>query len=499
MVSLPAALSWQPAELRQLSQSLHSCSRSLSDTAEETAQMFSSLSDAAFAGLNRQAAAAAVSQQVAALRRGAVSLARLAGVAEDTAAELGDAVARLRVSVSAARNAGFIVADSGAVLHFLGFLPPLVPAVRVLAAVYQHAIVLALQQVAQVDSAAAAVMGALQPVAAGGVGRGSGAGVGGAAGGGSGGAGGPAGAAGGGAGGLPGNGGPGAEVAAAAAGLGLGSPVLLESSHNHSAIAFGDVSTADTVITFVPGTHSSAAEVEAQLPRLAALAEAAPEGEVAVVLFSYEAPPDLFDATSGRYHDRAAERLQQLQSNLVELAAAQQTTPAAFSLPNGVELPAVAEGSPPPDRQVTRVVAGYSYGATVASQATLGSGLYADRLLLVGSPGLGPGLEKPQQMRLLQPDGQAYRAAENAQRVAVATSPADPINAAAHLGVHGTNPTSTDFGVPQFDLSRSSQDYRKLWDEARESGDFGKVTNPHTTHYFGDQLFDREARRWLER
>ena len=222
MVSLPAALSWQPAELRHLSQSLHSCSRSLSDTAEETLQMFSSLSDAAFAGLNRQAAAAAVSQQVAALRRGAVSLARLAGVAEDTAAELGDAVARLRVSVSAARNAGFIVTDSGAVLHFLGFLPPLVPAVRVLAAVYQHAIVLALQQVAQVDSAAAAVMGALQPVEAGGVGRGSGAGVGGAAGGGSGGAGGPAGAAGGGAGGLPGNGGPGAEVAAAAAGLGYG-------------------------------------------------------------------------------------------------------------------------------------------------------------------------------------------------------------------------------------------------------------------------------------
>lgn len=259
-------------------------------------------------------------------------------------------------------------------------------------------------------------------------------------------------------------------MADAARALGLPAARVLESSPGHSAIAFGNVDTAKMVITLVPGTGSSAAQAHDQLSRVSAMFDASgrPRDDVAVVLFSYDAPPALTEAAKADYHDRAAERLQHLQSELS------------------------ARGRPH-----EQVVAGYSYGATVAAQSTLGRGLYADRVLLIASPGVGPGLRSAEQMKLLRSDGTSHESKENSHRVAVATSPADPIRIAADTRIHGIDPSDDDFGAHRMDLNRPWYESAQTLSEFAVRPSLEPLFRAHSTHYFDDEIFTRETRRWL--
>ena len=247
--------------------------------------------------------------------------------------------------------------------------------------------------------------------------------------------------------------------------------LLLERGRNHSTIAFGDISTAKTVITFVPGTGSSASDISGQLPRIDALISATDRQteEVAVVLHSYDAPDNLLEAASPHHHEQAIHHLQTVQADVVA-----QSAPGA-----------------------EHVVAGYSYGATVTAQATSGAGLYADRVLLIASPGAGPNLPSAQDMRLLQRDGQPRAAVENTQRIAVATSPNDLIRAAADAGIHGRDTNGDDFGATVLDLDRP------WWEDLDYAAtvvlpfDVMDLAKPHTEHYFNDDIFQRKTQEWL--
>ena len=139
----------------------------------------------------------------------------------------------------------------------------------------------------------------------------------------------------------------------------------------------------------------------------------------------------------------------------------------------------------------------------MVSQASLGSGLYADRVLLIAPPGVGPGLERANDMKLLKPDGTVRPEDENSHRVAVATSPMDPIRIPAELGIHGKNPADKDFGAYTLNLSEHGLSMRDLTDfMVTPVQDIPQKYrhvqgNPHIEHYFDDEVFTRETNRWL--
>lgn len=248
---------------------------------------------------------------------------------------------------------------------------------------------------------------------------------------------------------------------------------LLERGQHHSTIAFGDIASAKTVITFVPGTGSSAGDVAGQLLRIDALISATgkPEQDVCVVIHSYDAPDNLAQAASSRYHEQAIHHLQTVQADVV------------------------AQSAP----EAEHVVAGYSYGATVTAQATSGAGLYADRVLLIASPGAGPNLPSAQDMRLLQRNGQQRPVAENKERIAVATSPSDIIRAAADAGIHGTDTNEEEFGATLLDLDRPWWEDADYWGTVVVPDPIEGLFKPHTEHYFNDDIFQRKTQEWLQK
>ncbi|MEJ6020248.1 alpha/beta hydrolase [Corynebacterium sp. H113] len=233
---------------------------------------------------------------------------------------------------------------------------------------------------------------------------------------------------------------------------------VLEASPGHSAVAFGDIAEAETVVTLVPGTNSNSADLAAQTERALALMD--DSEDVAVVLWSYDAPPNLTEAASADYYETASSRLQNFQAGLAEAGVPKQ------------------------------VVAGYSYGATVVAQATRGTGLHADQVLLVAPPGAGRGINSIADMRLLRNDGSRYSTADTSGRVGVATSPLDPIRAAAGIGVHGRDVADEEFGATVLDLQRADESWLE-----RLRG-LSEIPKAHTEHYFGDQRFTSETEKW---
>lgn len=458
MVTLAQAMNWDAASLSRLGRSLQVHGRALDSSADGVLGALEKIGTDDFDGANRVRAEDAASESAAELRRGSLALGRIADSCGEASERLGAAVAELREAVAEAERLRLSVdlvdghVAEGPVGK--GQAQAADPALMLrLVERCQRRIAAALARVREIDQVYGAAIAAFVPF------------------------------------GSPeqaarrpgaseaGDNGDSAEslalspaMADAARSLGLPAARVLESSPGHSAIAFGDVDTAKTVITLVPGTGSSAAGAHEQLSRVSAMFDASgrPREDVAVVLFSYDAPPALTEAAKADYHDRAAERLQHLQSELS------------------------ARGRPH-----EQVVAGYSYGATVAAQSTLGRGLYADRVLLIASPGVGPGLRSAEQMKLLRSDGTAHESKENSHRVAVATSPADPIRIAADAGVHGIDPIDDDFGAHRLDLDRPWAEAARTLSEFAVRPSLEPLFRAHSTHYFDDEIFTRETRRWM--
>ena len=513
MVTVGEALLWRVDSLDALARVLRSGARALADSADGSQGALNALSKDDLAGDNRSAAETSVTHSSTRLRRSSVALERLAACCSDTAAMLNDVIRELTDAVNQATNLGFqvnLVSPPEGMLSAIArsLAHPRIPAgpftMAEWRATSQLRIQSALAELNRLDEKAAGAISALSPLVASAVSSSgrlqpsqAGSGTGNAT-----------------DQGIDGSWGLGVEsgvagayssrplsevdavMSARARALGLPPGQLLESSPGHSAIAFGDVERASTVITLVPGTSSSAEDASRQFERVAATFRASGEDpeDVAVVLFSYDAPPDLREAIRTEYHDLAAERLQHLQAGLIERSGGVDSGDTAIA--GGL----TSHGTSSTQRHV---VAGYSYGATVVSQASLGSGLYADRVLLIAPPGVGPGLERANDMKLLKPDGTVRPENENNHRVAVATSPMDPIRIPAELGIHGKNPADKDFGAYTLNLSERGLSMRDLTDfMVTPVQDIPQKYrhiqgNPHIEHYFDDEVFTRETNRWL--
>lgn len=224
---------------------------------------------------------------------------------------------------------------------------------------------------------------------------------------------------------------------------------ILDADPGTTAVAVGDLRTAEHVITLVPGTGSTAEELALQIERARWLRGP----DVAVVAWTYDAPPGVMSAAGTSYYERAAPSLQMFQSQLAEN----------------------------PNAKLS--VMGHSYGATVVAQATRGTGLHADAVVLAGSPGAGAGLKSVRDMKLIQRDGTPHHPTENDRRVVAVTSPDDPIDYVADASLHGADVTTRWFGANRMDIS----DLVKP--KGRRPLDFPAKFAAHTEDYFPDPDF----------
>lgn len=207
---------------------------------------------------------------------------------------------------------------------------------------------------------------------------------------------------------------------------------LLEVSDDTMVLAIGDLETAPASITFIPGTGSSEpARWEGSLERAQKLQQHTKAG--VVLWLGAKAPPHLAHALNPGPARRDAVALQNFQRSL------------------SARYP-----------QQHRVVLGYSYGAVTAAQAARGSGLSADRLMLLGSPGVR-GARHAQELTLLDGQGRTHPAEG---RVHALTNFGDPIDwvANSHSGVHGVDPTSRGFGATVWS---GRGDHSSYWEDPK--------------------------------
>jgi hypothetical protein len=132
-------------------------------------------------------------------------------------------------------------------------------------------------------------------------------------------------------------------------------------------VALGDPDRAGQVVTHVPGMTAGLASFGGELGRAERVAERATElspaaSTSAVLWLDYDAPDFIDEAASARRAEAGAPALRRFQEGLR----------------------ATADG--PPARQT---VVGHSYGSLVVGKAATGSGLPADNVVFVGSPGVG--------------------------------------------------------------------------------------------------------------
>lgn len=210
------------------------------------------------------------------------------------------------------------------------------------------------------------------------------------------------------------------EMNALHSGLDLGPDVqLLEVGDNRLVAAVGDVETAAAVTTLVAGVGSSdPAALPGHLARARTIAHAT--GGAAVVWLGYPAPATVPHALAGEPARVAGVELQAFQRELARRHPGQR-----------------------------RLVVGHSYGAVVAGRAASASGgLWADDLVLLGSPGAGA--TSATEFTLLGADPQVH----------AMTHPADPISLVG--GMHGEDPTSPGFGARVWPGDRAG-DHSSYW------------------------------------
>ncbi|WP_328465050.1 alpha/beta hydrolase family protein [Actinoplanes sp. NBC_00393] len=204
-------------------------------------------------------------------------------------------------------------------------------------------------------------------------------------------------------------------------------------------VALGDPDRAAHVLTHVPGMTSDLASLGGELTRAERVAVRAAElgpaeSTSAVLWLDYDAPDFLHEAFSDRQARDGAAELRRFQEGL-------RTT---------------HEGP-----RADQTLLGHSYGSLVVGEAASGERLEADRVVFVGSPGVGV--------------DEAAELTVPADRVWSSTSLTDPIQyLAVRPGIgelwFGENPSGPDFGARVF---RSQVDAGHLgyWDEGRPALD----------------------------
>ncbi|MDO5511898.1 alpha/beta hydrolase [Corynebacterium sp.] len=196
---------------------------------------------------------------------------------------------------------------------------------------------------------------------------------------------------------------------------------VLEAGEGRLVAAVGDLENAASVVTIVAGTGSSDPQgLPVNLDRARTIAQAT--GGAAVLWLGYRAPAGVGQALAHEPARVAGAELQAFQRELTRRFPGQR-----------------------------RVVLGYSYGSLVAGRAASASGgLYADHLVFIGSPGVGVGTAA--ELTLLGDN----------PKVHAMTHPSDVITLV--RGVHGTDPTSPEFGARVWPGDRSG-DHGSYWDD----------------------------------
>lgn len=184
--------------------------------------------------------------------------------------------------------------------------------------------------------------------------------------------------------------------------------------NGHAVIALENPDVADTVSTFVPGTGANLGDVATGVSRAEAMRDAAVAADPykvhsVVAWYGYDAPQSVTsDATKSVFAEDAAPKLDRFQEGL-------RTT---------------HEGQPSLNTMI-----GHSYGTTVIGHAASGEHtLDADRVVLVGSPGIG--VDKASELNLTGVSPQ-----EASDHVYSTTAKNDPIRLTPNF-IHGPQPVS---------------------------------------------------------
>ncbi|MCX2184018.1 alpha/beta hydrolase family protein [Streptomyces sp. SKN60] len=203
-------------------------------------------------------------------------------------------------------------------------------------------------------------------------------------------------------------------------------------------VSIGNPDTADNVVTYVPGTFAKLESIDGDLTRaqlLQAQAEATDGSKktASIVWLGYDAPQGIMtDATETKWADNAKEPLGNFIQGLEE----------SNHRPNGVN----------------QTLMGHSYGSLVVGETMeMHIDLPVDNAIMVGSPGVGVDHAKD----LNIPPDHVYAATAQNDLINVAPPIAkDYLSPKAYWDtffdgdaiVHGTDPTSEDFGGRVFEV-----------------------------------------------
>ncbi|MEK0373141.1 alpha/beta hydrolase [Corynebacterium mastitidis] len=214
---------------------------------------------------------------------------------------------------------------------------------------------------------------------------------------------------------------------------------FLEAGEHTVVVAFGDLDSAASVTTFVAGTGSSeAAGWPAQLERGRTIAQAT--GGAAVVWLGYRAPGTLPQAIAATPAKAGEEALRRFQRDLAARNPAQR-----------------------------RVVLGYSYGSVVVGRAA-STGLLADAVVLMGSPGVPVGHASEFRLHGSQPGSRG------SVHALTATGDLIDLTATRHGGVHGVDPAAPGFGATVWPTRPG--DHSSYWDDPLVLRALRAIANP---------------------
>ncbi|MFC7273667.1 alpha/beta hydrolase [Paractinoplanes rhizophilus] len=200
-------------------------------------------------------------------------------------------------------------------------------------------------------------------------------------------------------------------------------------------VALGDPDRAGHVVTHVPGMTAELASFGGELSRAERVAlratELSPAASTSAVLWlDYDAPDFVDEAASARRAEAGAPALRRFQEGLRATADA---TP----------------GAPPGGSPARLTVVGHSYGSLVVGKAAAGSGLAADNVVFVGSPGVGVDSVRD----LATPPGRVWSTTSSSDIIQYATP--GPAALARDLAISRLVPVlgpAIAFGSPERDL-----------------------------------------------
>ncbi|MFB7170936.1 alpha/beta hydrolase [Streptomyces sp. NPDC056254] len=202
-------------------------------------------------------------------------------------------------------------------------------------------------------------------------------------------------------------------------------------------VAIGNPDTADNVVTYVPGTFAELKSIDGDIgraERLQAQAEATDptKSTASIVWLGYDAPQGIAtDATETKWADNAREPL----GNFIQ----------------GIEEANHREGG------VNQTLLGHSYGSLVVGETmSMHVDLPVDSAIMVGSPGVG--VDRAKDLNI--PPDRVFAATADHDLINLAPPVArDPLSPKAwwdsfddHTIVHGTDPTTEEFGGQVFEV-----------------------------------------------